>query len=204
MSFILLYSSLSSTKIHQTLSHWRTIGPSCMCIASARHEQPKQDKVVSKRSSWHRRSNLWHWILDQTNITNSSDLPDQICEGILAGARHGKTKRNTGIILCAACRLYRKKKTTEYAGKRSMSKTQHRLENFKKNTLAAGKLKSLTSSHKGAQTDQVQTRPPQRHSTLHFMHEETPKKTQKQVQLLQPNSGGCMHPPCPPSELGKK
>ena len=203
MSFI-LYSSLSSTKIHQTLSHWRTIGPSCMCIASARHEQPKQDKVVSKRSSWHRRSNLWHWILDQTNITNSSDLPDQICEGILAGARHGKTKRNTGIMLCAACRLYRKKKQQNMRVSVACQKHNIGWKISKKNTLAAGNLKSLTSSHKGAQTDQVQTRPPQRHGTLHFMHEEPPKKTQKQVQLLQPNSGGCMHPPCPPSELGKK
>lgn len=42
------------------MSHWRTIRhPSCMCIASARHEQLERDKVVSKRSSWHRRSNLF-------------------------------------------------------------------------------------------------------------------------------------------------
>lgn len=40
-----------------------------MCIAWARHEQLERDKVVSKRSSWHRRSNLFallHWILQST------------------------------------------------------------------------------------------------------------------------------------------
>ena len=195
MSFILLHSSLSSTKIHQTLSRWRIIGPSCMCIASARHEQPKQDKVVSKRSSWHRRSNLWHWILDQTNITNSSDLPDQIYEGILAGARHGKTKRNTGIMLCAASRLYRKKKTTENAGKRSMSKTQHRLENFNKKNL---QLVSSSLSHH-------LTRKHKQTKSKRALHKDTAlcilctkkhqRKHKNKYNFYNQTQGGCTHLP---------
>lgn len=160
-----------------------------MCIASARHEQLERDKVVSKRSSWHRRSNLFallHWILQSTKCHELECWPsrpsDQMGRILFQTSR--ETRSTAGFdrnIRHGLQRGFREWNTKRKTRLETTSTDVHRP------TMSNQKLKSLTS-HKATETNQVQRRPPQSHGILRFT-KKTPKKNQynvcRKIKMLQ-------------------